>query len=173
LKKEELFNQLLSENSERIHRICSYYNSNTEDQKDMYQEVLINIWKSLDNFKGNSAISTWVYRVAVNTSLSFTGKAFKEMKLMVNTDTQNLSSILDDENLRDKQKEEGQFIQLQNELNMLSVIDKTLISLLLEGLSMKEIADIIGINEPNVKVKIHRIKTQLKTKLTGGTHERK
>ena len=94
------------------------------------------------------------------------------MKLIVNTDTQNLSSILDDEGLKDKQKEEKQFNLLQNELNMLSVIDKALISLMLEGLSMKEIADVIGINEPNVKVKIHRIKAQLKTKLTkGGNHE--
>ena len=138
----------------------------------MYQEVLVNIWKSLDNFRGDSAISTWVYRVAVNTSLSFTGKAFKQMKLMVNTDTQNLSSILDDEGLAEKQKEESQFNLLQTELNMLSVIDKALISLMLEGLSMKEIADVIGISEPNVKVKIHRIKAQLKTKLSGGvTHE--
>ncbi|WP_164977401.1 RNA polymerase sigma factor [Ancylomarina salipaludis] len=172
MKKEEQFNQILSENSERIQRICRYYNSNAEDQKDMYQEVLVNIWKSLDNFRGDSAISTWVYRVAVNTSLSFTGKAFKQMKLMVNTDTQNLSSIIDDESLAEKQKEESQFNLLQTELNMLSVIDKALISLMLEGLSMKEIADVIGISEPNVKVKIHRIKAQLKTKLSGGvTHE--
>ena len=172
MKKEDQFNQILSENSDRIQRICRYYNSNTEDQKDMYQEVLVNIWKSLDNFRGDSAISTWVYRVAVNTSLSFTGKSYKQMKLIVSTDTQNLSSILDDEGLEDKRKEESQFNMLQNELNVLSVIDKTLISLMLEGLSMKEIADVIGINEPNVKVKIHRIKAQLKTKLTGGVaHE--
>lgn len=139
----------------------------------MYQEVLINIWKSLDQFKGKSAISTWVYRVAVNTSLSFTGKSYREMQLIINTDTQNLSSILDNEDLEIKRKEEKQFNQLQNELNMLSVIDKALISLMLEGLSMREIADVIGINEPNVKVKIHRIKTQLKNKLTGGKHELK
>ena len=171
MKKEEQFNQILSENSDRIQRICRYYNSNAEDQKDMYQEVLVNIWKSLDNFRGDSAISTWVYRVAVNTSLSFTGKTYKQMKLMVNADTQNLSSILDDEGLEAKQKEDSQLNQLQNELNQLSVIDKALISLMLEGLSMRDIADVIGISEPNVKVKIHRIKAQLKTKLTGGTHE--
>ena len=173
MKKEDQFNQILSENSDRIQRICRYYNSNAEDQKDMYQEVLVNIWKSLDNFRGDSAISTWVYRVAVNTSLSFTGKTYKQMKLMVNGNTQNLSSILDDESLEAKHKEESQLNQLQNELNLLSVIDKALISLMLEGLSMKEIADVIGITEPNVKVKIHRIKAHLKTKLTGGTHELK
>lgn len=167
MSKEEKFNQIVSENSERIQRICRYYNSNAEDQKDMYQEVLVNIWKSIDSFRGDSAISTWVYRVAVNTSLTFTGKAFRHMKLMVNGNTQNLNSILDEENLKAKLEQENQLNQLQIELNQLSVIDKALISLMLEGLSMKEIADVIGITEPNVKVKIHRIKGQLKEKLKG------
>lgn len=137
----------------------------------MYQEVLINIWKSLETFRGDSSISTWVYRVAVNTSLSFTSKSFKHMKLMVHADTQNLNSLLDEENLEEKLKQEAQLNQLQTEINQLSVIDHVLISLLLEGQTMKEIAIIIGITEPNVKVKIHRIKTHLKTKLTGGNHE--
>lgn len=173
MSKEERFKQLLEENSERIQRICRYYNPNTEDQKDMYQEVLVNIWKSLDGFRGESALSTWVYRVAVNTSLSFTGKAFKEMKLMVDADKVNLSSIIDEENLKEKVQTEAQFNRLQDELNLLSVIDKALISLTLEGLSMREIADVIGITEPNVRVKIHRIKTQLRDKLTGGLQDEK
>ena len=167
MTKEEKFNTIVSENGERIRNICRYYNSNAEDQKDMYQEVLVNIWKSLDSFRGDSAMSTWVYRVAVNTSLTFTGKAFRHMKLMVDSDTTNLNSILDDENLKQKLAEEKLLERMQLELNQLSVIDKALISLLLEGLSMKEIAEVIGITEPNVKVKIHRIKSQLKEKLKG------
>ena len=166
--KEQRYNAIISENNDRIQRICRYYNSNIEDQKDMVQEVLINIWNSLDNFRGDSSISTWIYRVAVNTSLGFTGKKFKQMKLIVNTDTENLNTILDDETLETKKLEENQFVQFQNELNLLSVIDKALMSLMLEGLSMKEISEVIGITEPNVKVKIHRIKTELKTKLNGG-----
>ncbi|WP_167618060.1 RNA polymerase sigma factor [Maribellus sediminis] len=167
MTKEETFNSIVSENSERIRNICRYYNSNVEDQKDMYQEVLVNIWKSLDNFRGDSAMSTWVYRVAVNTSLTFTGKAFRHMKLMVNGDTENLNSIIDDENLHRKLAEEKMLERMQVELNQLSVIDKALISLMLEGLSMKDISEVIGITEPNVKVKIHRIKSQLKEKLKG------
>lgn len=167
MTKEEKFNTIVSDNGERIRNICRYYNSNAEDQKDMYQEVLVNIWKSLDSFRGDSAMSTWVYRVAVNTSLTFTGKAFRHMKLMVNSETTNLNSILDDENLKQKLAEEKLLERMQLELNQLSVIDKALISLMLEGLSMKEIAEVIGITEPNVKVKIHRIKSQLKEKLKG------
>jgi len=167
LSKEEKFNAIVSENSERIRNICRYYNSNAEDQKDMYQEVLVNIWKSLDSFRGDSALSTWVYRVAVNTSLTFTGKAFMHMKLIVNSETANLNSILDDENLNEKLAQEQLLERMQSELNQLSVIDKALISLMLEGLSMKEIAEVIGITEPNVKVKIHRVKSHLKEKLKG------
>lgn len=172
LKKEDTFNRLVAENSERIKRICCYYNSNPDDQKDMYQEVLVNIWKSLDNFRNDSSINTWIYRIAVNTSLTFTGKAFKEMKLLVRYDTANLSSILDEEELSAKRAQEKQLELLQLELNQLSVIDKALISLVLEGLSMKDIADIIGVSEVNVKVKIHRIKQQLKANLKAFTHEK-
>lgn len=170
-QKEEQFKTIIEQNSERIWRICRYYNPNTEDQKDMYQEILVNIWKSLESFRGEAALSTWIYRIAVNTSLSFTGKAFKQMKLMVSADSMQLSSIIEDETLEEKLSQELHLNLLQTELNQLSVIDKALISLLLEGLSMREIADIIGITEPNVKVKIHRIKEQLKNKLKNNNHD--
>ncbi len=138
----------------------------------MFQEILVNIWKSLENFRGDSAISTWIYRVAVNTSLTYNGRAYKNLKFSVNEDTQNLGALVsDDENLEQKKIQEEQLDTLQNELNLLSVIDKALVSLMLEGLTMKEIADVIGITEPNVKVKIHRIKKQLKTNLTSKSHE--
>ncbi|MBN1386860.1 MAG: sigma-70 family RNA polymerase sigma factor [Bacteroidales bacterium] len=172
LDKEEKFNRIIAENSDRIKRICGYYNANAHDRKDMYQEVLVNIWNSLDNFRGDGSMNTWIYRIAVNTALRYTGNAYKHMKLIVDADTQNLSSVLDDdENYEDKRVKENQLASLQNELNLLSVIDKALISLMLEGLSMKEIADIIGITESNVKVKIHRIKSHLKTKLRGQRYD--
>ncbi len=169
LNKEDTFNKIVNENSERIQRICSYYNSNAEDQKDMYQEILVNIWKSLNNFQGNSALSTWVYRVAINTALNYTGKAYREMKLIVDKNMESLHVIIDDETSR-KSLEEEQYKKLQVALNLLSVIDKALISLSLEGLSMKEIADVIGITEANVKVKLHRIKTQLRNQLNKEHH---
>lgn len=167
--KEEQFKKIVIDNSDRITRICRYYNPDTDDQKDMYQEILINIWNSLDRFRGESAISTWVYRIAVNTSLSFTGKTFRRMKLHVNTGQQNINLLLDEDELETKLKLESNLEQLQTQLNQLSVIDKALISLLLEGLSMREIADVIGLTEPNVKVKIHRIKEELKQNLNKNT----
>ncbi len=165
-KKEIEFKQIVADNSERIQRICRYYNPNAEDQKDMYQEILVNIWKSLDKFRGDSAISTWIYRIAVNTALSFSGKTFRHLKMRIDCDPNQLNLLLDDDEMDQKLKQEADLEQLQTQLNLLSVIDKALISLVLEGLSMREIAEVIGLTEPNVKVKIHRIKEQLKQQLT-------
>lgn len=86
---------------------------------------------------------------------------------MVNGNMQNFMAILDEVELQQKMDQEKQLVMLQTELNLLSVIEKALISLMLEGLTMKEIADVIGITETNVKVKIHRVKVHLKEKLKG------
>lgn len=164
-KKEEQFKQIVDENKDRIMRICRYYNPDAEDQKDMFQEILVNVWKSLDNFRGDSKISTWVYRIAINTSLSFTGKAFRQMKLIVDKDVQ-LMEVLVDDDVHLKQQYETDFETLQTHLNQLTVIEKAMISLMLEGLSMREIADVIGLTENNIRVKIHRIKDKLKEQIS-------
>lgn len=163
--KEKKFKEILEENDVCIHRICNYYAPTSGDKEDLYQEILINIWKSLDRFRGDSKVSTWVYRIAVNTSLSFSGKAFKNSKIFLDGDGVNLNFFAEGNSAEEKQLLDKNLDLLSMELNMLSVIDKALISLMLEGLSMKEIADIIGITEPNVKIKIHRIKTELKNKI--------
>ena len=93
------------------------------------------------------------------------------MKLMISADTQNLNLITNGDNDGETGDREKRIETLQQELNQLSVIDKALISLMLEGLSMREIAEIIGITEPNVKVKIHRIKNHLKERLKIDNHE--
>lgn len=164
-RKEIRFKEILEENSGRIKKICRYYCTNDEDKKDMYQEVLVNIWKSLDKFRGDSSISTWIYRIAVNTSISFSGKSYKNKKLYIDHVPQSLSILLDENDLEQKFQIEEQLEQLEICINQLSVIDKILISLVLEGLSMREIADVVGLTEPNVKVKIHRVKEQLKQNL--------
>jgi RNA polymerase sigma-70 factor (ECF subfamily) len=164
-QKEKRFKEILEGNSARINRICSYYCHNEADLKDMYQEVLVNIWKSLDKFRGDSTISTWIYRIAVNTSISFSGSAYRDKKLYISQAPQSVGILLDEDDLEQKFRREEQLDQLEVCLNQLSIIDKALISLVLEGLSLREIADVVGLTEPNVKVKIHRVKEQLKQNL--------
>lgn len=163
--KEIRFRQIVEENGNRNIRICSYYSKNTEDRKDMYQEILVNIWKSLDKFRGDSAISTWIYRIAVNTSLTFAGKSYRNMNLNIDQLPQNIGILLYDDELEHKQRTELHLEELETQLNLLSIIDKALITMILEGLSIREIAEVIGLTEPNVKVKIHRIKEHLKQQL--------
>ena len=169
-RKEEKFKKIISENKEKILRICRYYAPSIEDQKDIYQEILINIWRSLDSFRGDSKIGTWIYRIAVNTSLGFAGKQYKRMKLNIDIEAPNIRNALIDESDSSSLKE----VQLQNlqmYLNQLNVIDKAIISLVLDEVPTKEIAEIIGITEPNVRVKIHRIKEILRNQMKGDQNE--
>ena len=170
--KEDKFRKTIDENKSRILRICRYYAPSRDDQKDMYQEILVNIWKSIDTFRGDCELSTWIYRISVNTSLSYAGKQYKRMKLNVDIDKTNIAGILEDDNDERRILEE-KLNDLQLHINQLSVIDKAIMGLVLEELSYREIADIIGITEPNVRVKVHRIKETLRNQMKGGDHERR
>ena len=163
-KKEEQFRKIIKENEQRISGICRYYSSNEDDHKDIYQEVLINIWKSLENFRGDAQWSTWVYRVSVNTALGFAKKEIRRQKIFIKQDDEKLKDLLDYDDCPTKEKE-IMLQALENKINMLSVVDKIIITLVLESVSHKEIASVIGITEPNVRVKIHRIKNELKEML--------
>ncbi len=162
--KEETFKMIIKENEARISGICRYYSSNDDDQKDMYQEVLINIWKSLDNFRGDAQWSTWVYRVSVNTALGFAKNEIRRQKIFIRQDYEKLIDILDYDDYSTKEKEK-MLQALEAKINMLSIVDKIIITLVLESVNYKEIASVIGITEPNVRVKIHRIKSELKEML--------
>lgn len=165
-EKDLRFKKLVEENENKIRRICNYYAPTAEDSNDMFQEVLINVWKSLDSFRGDSAPGTWIYRIAINTSLSFAGKHYRRMKLNVDWDMDRLQEVFekDDEHLTLEKNLE----LLQSELNQLSFIDKAIMGLVIEELSTKQISEVIGITEPNVRVKIHRIKNELREKIALG-----
>lgn len=164
-KKEEVFRTVINENEKRINGICRYYSSNDDDQKDMYQEVLINIWKSLDNYRAEAQWSTWVYRVSVNTALGYAKKEIRRQKIFIRQNEEKISNLLDYDNYQAHDKEVT-LKALESKINMLSIVDKIMITLVLESVSHKEIALIIGITEPNVRVKIHRIKNELKEMLS-------
>lgn len=161
--KEEKFRKVINENEERINSICRYYSASDEDQKDMYQEVLINIWKSIDSFRGDAQLSTWIYRVTVNTAMGFANKEIRRQKIFLDKgdNLQNLMGV-DESTVKEKEK---LFSLLENQINQLSVIDKIIITLVLEKVNHKEIASVIGITEPNVRVKVHRIKDELRESL--------
>jgi RNA polymerase sigma-70 factor, ECF subfamily len=169
-RKEEKFRQIVAENKARIMRVTGYYAPSAEDRKDIYQEILVNIWKSLDLFRGESKIETWIYRIAVNTSLNFAGQQYRRMKLNIDIDDPAIAGklIVDGD---DALTSERQSQSLQACLNGLGVIDKAIMGLVLDDLSYKEISEIIGLTEPNIRVKIHRIKETLRKKMKGYENE--
>lgn len=165
MSKEEKFRQVIDKNDNRIKSVCRYYSKNQEKQKDIYQEILINIWKGLDSFRGDAQPGTWIYKIAVNTAIGFVMKEQKRINLEVVLEDKNLKYFSEDPEVQSLPEKEILLNELENQINQLSVIDKILISLLLEDLSYREIADVVGITEPNVRVKIHRIKGILREKV--------
>jgi len=139
-----------------IIKICRAYTDTQEDFEDYYQEVCLQIWRSKDNFKEQSAWSTWIYRLSLNVCLTFLKKKKKNK--------QNApSNLLPDEVLVDSRAFADESLnQLYDAIKQLSEIDRGVILLYLEEKSYQEIADIIGTNPNNIGVRITRIKERLK-----------
>jgi RNA polymerase sigma-70 factor (ECF subfamily) len=167
---EKQYKQVIEENQGRIRSVCRYYAGVSEDADDLYQEILINIWKGIDSFRGDAQTSTWVYRVAVNTALTYVNKKHKYMNFnMYLEDGKARDLMAEDPDIRVREEKKAEL--LTGLINELSVVDKIIMSLVLEELTSKEIAEIVGITESNVRVKIHRIKEELREKVKGGQYD--
>jgi RNA polymerase sigma-70 factor (ECF subfamily) len=131
--------------------------SNDEDEvSDLFQETLINLWKGYESFRHESKLSTWIYRVAMNTCISADRKKRKQgtkVPLSMDIDLYN-----------DEDHETKQVRQLHERIQRLDLIDRALVMMWLEGMNYDEIADVIGISVKNVGVKLVRIKEKLKQK---------
>ncbi len=133
----------------------SYAKGDEALAKDLVQEVFIKVWEHLESFREASSISTWIYRIAVNTCLI----AFRsQRKMQKTTEVDNLHTPSKDEDINEK---EDQLRQLHQCINKLPEGSKTIILLELEGLPQKEIAAITGISHEAIRVRIHRIKNNL------------
>jgi RNA polymerase sigma-70 factor, ECF subfamily len=168
--KDKEYKQIIEENQGRIRSVCRYYAGVSQDSEDLYQEILINVWRGLEKFRGDAQLSTWVYRIAVNTALSFVNKKNKYLNFNTYLDDGKAANLVGDEG-ETKMVHEKQLELMSDLINELSVVDKIIMSLVLEELSTKEIAEIVGITESNVRVKICRIKEELREKVKGGQYD--
>ncbi|MEP1034778.1 sigma-70 family RNA polymerase sigma factor [Ekhidna sp.] len=155
---ETAFLEGLEQNKQKLLRVCSVYAADDEDKKDLFQEVVINIWKSMPSFKANSSLSTWMFRVTLNVCINAQTKLTKKKKQFVNMDSVEL---LQYEGPPPPEEESQQLIYLRSCIKKLNEADKALITLALEELPYKEIAEVTGITENHVAVKIKRIKNKL------------
>ena len=161
---ENTFLKGLEQNEQKLLRVCSVYAEDAEDSKDLFQEVLINIWRSMASFEGKSSLSTWMFRVTLNVCLRLKMKQAKKRERFQKLDSITIENVSEEE---PNHEEQERLIKLRNCIKKLNNADKAVTTLYLEELSYKEIADITGLTENNVAVKIRRIKMKLLTCING------
>ncbi len=152
------FDSFVKEHSRIINKVCWVYATSKVSYEDLRQEILTNLWLGLEQFRGASKLSTWVYRVAVNSALM----AIRNYKPKVDTLPFEISNIDVSSEMDDNKTE--QLAALHELINQLLPIEKAIILLWLDEYSYEEIADIIGIERNNVATKLHRIKNKLISK---------
>lgn len=156
---ETEFLQLLSDNQGIIGKVCSIYCNQKEDYEDLFQEITYQAWRGFSSFRGESKFSTWLYRIALNTAIS----SFRKKRPQI-----DLVSVLPDTLIvYDKETNEKKQ-QLLRAIKQLSEGERAIIALYLEEMSYQEIAEVTGITENNVGVKINRIKNKLHQILNHG-----
>jgi len=144
-----------------IIKMCRVYSNSQQEFEDYFQEVCLQIWRSRNNFKGNSKKTTWIYRLSLNVCLTLLKKEVKYRGVHIN------SNNLPDQLIEDRQIfTDKDLSKLYEGIKQLSEIDRAVITLYLEELSYKKIAQIMGTNTNNIGVKIKRIKNRLKRILT-------
>jgi RNA polymerase sigma-70 factor (ECF subfamily) len=158
--QEKIYDQWLSEHRAILFKVVRAYAFGPEDQEDLFQEIALQLWKSVPGFQAHSAVTTWIYRVALNTALKWSGKQRHQKGSSTDPEVLLPTSAYENE----------QVAWLYEQIARLSKVDRSLIILMLDGFSYREIAGIAGISESNVGVKIHRIKKQLAQASKTGTH---
>lgn len=154
-EKEDGFSRIVKEHKSQIYSVCYMFSKDTDEINDLYQEVLINLWKGFDKFRGESSIHTWIWKVSLNTCISYERKNRKRKDVIPLSVDINLFTDTDDET--------QQIRMLQKRIARLRPFDRAIVLLWLENLSYDEIAAIVGITSKNVSVRLYRIKEQLKS----------
>ena len=149
---EKDFSRIVKQHKSTIYTVCYMFSKDADEVNDLFQEVLINLWKGFTSSLGRSDLSTWIWRVSLNTCIS----CERKKKL----DTVPLSMEI---NLFEDQDEDSQQIQLLHKrIHQLKPFDRAIVLLWLENLSYEEIGAIVGITAKNVGVRLYRIKEELK-----------
>lgn len=154
--KEKEFLNRIETHKGILYKVSKMYMDNPEDQQDLFQEIVCQLWKAYGTFKGESQFSTWMYRVAVNTSIIFLKKEKRKV------DRYEIVSENIKEEESDAAVKENQLAHFYRAVQELDKIDKAIIFYQLEGFSHKEIGENLGISEGNARVKLNRAKEKLR-----------
>ncbi len=152
------FEQLVFENQTMISKVCNIYFNHQAEIDELFQDIIINLWKGISSFQGKSSLSTWIYRVSINTAIAKVKKK-RRSRLVFTKDIPERTENTPERN----EVNHSRINALHYGINHLKPVEKAIILLYLEEKSYLEISEIIGISKSNVSVKIVRIKKKLRT----------
>ena len=156
---EKIFLKLVRDNEARLCKLCRVYAVDAEGEKDLYQDILVQLWRALPSFEGSAQPDTWLYRVALNTALSQKRqRVARESATLDESDPIWRNPIpAPDQSLESSQR----LHRLYSAIARLDDVDKALVMMYLDEKSHREIAEVLGITESYVGVKLHRIKKEM------------
>ena len=156
---------LINGNRDRILRVCRVYAWNSADQDDLYQEILFQIWRGLPALKEKQFANTWLYRVAINTAISFVRKRASSSDRVVHFEHADLTRTIESRQATEENTDD-RVANLYNAIYKLNPLEKALVALFLEDLTYEQIAEATGISANNVGVMLHRAKRRLSCLMT-------
>lgn len=151
------FSKLLKEHELLVYKICRLYANTHDDRQDLFQEIVIQLWRAFPRFRGEAKFSTWLYRIGLNVAIT---QIRKQKNKIYTADIETLNIVIADDNystIKDEQSEE-----LYKAIEQLNDIEKAIIMLYLEDKSYDEMEEIMGISNGNLRVKMNRIKEKLR-----------
>lgn len=155
-----IFESLHNSYQSMVLQMCTgFVNGDKDVAADLSQEVFINVWNALPNFRSESSHKTWIYRIAVNTCLQYIRKSKNKIRVPIEHAT-----FVQDQNGNEQERAN----ELMKAIGQLENVDRLVIMMVLDELEYEEIARVMGISENNLRVKIHRIKQRLKTLMNHG-----
>jgi RNA polymerase sigma-70 factor (ECF subfamily) len=159
-KGEKPFIDLINNNQGLIHKVCMLYENDREARNDLFQEIVLQLWRSFPTFRGEAKITTWMYRIALNTAISGLRRRGRAIKTEDITERHfNFSDVSDDH-------QEENFQKLQWAIKQLTEIERAMIMMALDEIPYEEIAETIGITQNNVRVRMNRIREKLRKTMT-------
>ena len=159
------FLHLLDNHKGLIHKVCQVYCWNAKDKEDLFQEIVVQLWKAWPAFRGDSKFSTWMYRIPLNTAIS---GLRKHKNNLVFVEPEKIPAEIGD--YSDAAEKEEQLNRMYAAIRELSELERAIVMLYLEDKSYDEMEDILGVNQNNLRVKMNRIKDKLRKLLKMPQH---
>lgn len=155
---EQDFLQLVNQNQGIIRKVCHLYGRNDADKEDLYQEVVIQLWRSFGSFRGEAKFSTWMYRIALNTAISNLRQQSRKVTLSFPEFIPKEEADTEEEKIKEEKLKE-----MYAAISRLTEVEKAIVMLYLDDKSYEEMEEILGISNGTLRVKMNRIKDKLRT----------